>query len=114
MARAGPGGSGLTGWSLVILGILTGTAALSLDMYLPAFPTIAADFAVPASDVQLTMNVFLIGLAAGQLVYGPLSDRFGRRPVILGALAVYGGTSAYCALAPGVDGLIWARLEQRA
>ena len=112
MAKAGSRGSGLTGWSLVILGILTGTAALSLDMYLPAFPTIATDFAVPASDVQLTMNVFLIGLAAGQLVYGPLSDRFGRRPVILGALAVYGGASAYCALAPGVDGLIWARLIQ--
>ena len=57
---------------------------LAIDMYLPSMPTIARDFGVTEGDVQMTLNSYLIGFAAGQLVYGPMADALGRKPVILG------------------------------
>ncbi len=98
--------------AIPILGVMTGNAALSLDMYLPAFPTIANDFGVGEADVQVTMSTFLAGFAIGQAVYGPLSDRFGRKPVILIGLVLYGLVSALCALGTQIDDLVTLRALQ--
>lgn len=101
---------GLLGFPL--LGILSGIGALSIDMYLPAFPAIASDLAVSSGDVELSLGMFLIGFALGQGIHGPLSDRFGRKPVILWGLLLYGLASAACALSVDIGQLQWARLFQ--
>ncbi|MBL4615812.1 MAG: Bcr/CflA family multidrug efflux MFS transporter [Magnetovibrio sp.] len=98
--------------AIPILGIMTGNAALSLDMYLPAFPAIAQDFAIGEAGVQITMSTFLAGFAIGQAFYGPLSDTFGRRPVILVSLLIYGLISALCAMSGTIDDLIIMRALQ--
>jgi DHA1 family bicyclomycin/chloramphenicol resistance-like MFS transporter len=95
-----------------VLGILSGMAALSIDMYLPAFPAIASDLEVADSAVQLTLGIFLLGFALGQAIHGPLSDRFGRKPVILWGLVLYGLASAGCALSLEIEQLYIARLLQ--
>ena len=70
---------------VVLLGFMTAVGPLSLDMYLPAFPQIADDLGATHSKVQISLTTCLLGLAVGQLVFGPLSDRWGRRrPVIVG------------------------------
>src|SRR3546814_3677496 len=70
----------LTPWLLAVLGFVSAVAPLAVDMYLASFTGIADDLASDASHVQLTLTAFLIGLGAGQLILGPLSDRWGRRP----------------------------------
>ncbi len=102
----------LSALAIPILAVMTGNAALSLDMYLPAFPAIAADFAVPESSVQTTMATFLMGFAVGQMIYGPLSDALGRRRVILVGLALYGLVSMLCALSPDIHDLSFYRIFQ--
>ncbi len=100
---------------LVVTALLTALVALgpmSTDLYLPSLPGLLRHFDADIAEVQLTLSVFLVGLAVGQLVYGPLSDRFGRRPVLLAGLILYVVASAICALAPGVPTLIAARLLQ--
>lgn len=97
---------------LVLLGTLTAFGPLSLDMYLPAFPEMTTDLAATQAQVQLTLTTFLIGLALGQLITGPLSDRWGRRlPVLVGVLA-YAMFSLVCAFAPSAATLAAARLTQ--
>ncbi|MEQ8355602.1 MAG: multidrug effflux MFS transporter [Kiloniellaceae bacterium] len=101
--------------SLMVSILLTAMVALgpiSTDLYLPSLPAIGAGFGVSAAEVQLTLSVFLAGFAFSQLVYGPLSDRFGRRPVILGGLALYLAATAACALASDIELLILARFLQ--
>ncbi|MQX35592.1 Bcr/CflA family multidrug efflux MFS transporter [Roseospira navarrensis] len=99
-------------YAIPVLGIMTGTAALSLDMYLPAFPAIAADYGVAEGGVQVTMSTFLLGFAMGQALYGPLSDALGRRRVILVALAFYGVISALCAVSATIGDLaLWRGLQ---
>lgn len=72
---------------VVILGLLAMLMPLSIDMYLPALPEIAREFGVTAGSVQMTLNIYILGFALGQLVYGPLADSFGRKPLIsLGTL----------------------------
>ena len=96
----------------LLLGSLTAFAPLSIDMYLPSLPAIQEDLGTTASTVQLTLAVFFAGLAVGQLVYGPLSDRFGRkRPLVVG-LALYAVASVGCALAPNIETLIALRFVQ--
>ncbi|MCW2545168.1 MAG: bcr [Frankiales bacterium] len=107
---ATPGTSRLK-WVLV-LGSLTTFGPLSLDLYLPAFPKIASDFHTSASRVQLTLTACLVGLAVGQLVAGPLSDRFGRKRPLLIGITAYSLASVLCAIAPGIDSLTGARLLQ--
>src|SRR3569623_573990 len=85
---------------------------LSTDLYLASLPGLAAGFGVPPSTVQLTLSLFVIGFGAAPLVVGPLSDRFGRRPVLLAGLALYVGASALCGLAQSIAMLIAARFLQ--
>ncbi|WP_025917207.1 multidrug effflux MFS transporter [Herminiimonas sp. CN] len=85
---------------------------LSTDLYLASLPSLATFFNVPAATVQLTLSLFVIGFGGAQLVIGPLSDRFGRRPVLLYGLALYAGASLLCALAQTINWLITARFLQ--
>src|SRR6185437_3329048 len=89
-----------TPWGLVILlGSLTAMGPLAIDMYLPSLPAIAAGLHAASGEAQATVSAFLAGMALGQLVYGPASDRLGRRPPILLGTVVYLAASVFCALA---------------
>ncbi|MCC3300746.1 multidrug effflux MFS transporter [Arthrobacter sp. zg-Y895] len=95
-----------------ILALLTAVAPLSIDMYLPAFPHMAHDLNTSATGIQLTMTAFLVGLALGQLVIGPLSDGVGRRkPLLIGSFVALLAT-VLCAVAPNVEILATARFLQ--
>lgn len=85
---------------------------LSTDLYLASLPGMAGDFAVSPAAVQQTLSLFVFGFGSAQLVSGPLSDRYGRRPVLIGGLAVYLLASLACALAPALDWLVVARFVQ--
>ncbi len=85
---------------------------LSTDLYLASFPGLASGFQVPASTVQLTLSLFVIGFGGAQLIIGPLSDRFGRRPVLLIGLALYVAATIVCGLAPTIEVLIAGRFLQ--
>jgi DHA1 family bicyclomycin/chloramphenicol resistance-like MFS transporter len=95
-----------------ILATLTAFGPLSIDMYLPAFPQIANDFHTSIVTVQLSLTSFFLGLALGQLFYGPVIDRFGRKPPVYFGLVVYGLASILCAVAPSVEILILGRFLQ--
>src|SRR6478736_3485831 len=97
---------------IATLALLAAVAPLAIDMYLPAFPAMATEFDTSASAVQLTLTTFLIGLAAGQLVFGPLSDRYGRRRPLIASAAVCVAAGVVCALAPNLGVLVAARLVQ--
>jgi DHA1 family bicyclomycin/chloramphenicol resistance-like MFS transporter len=96
----------------LLLAMLTALGPLSMDMYLVSLPDIAHVLAAPTARVQLTISSYLIGFAVGQVVYGPLSDRYGRRPVLLAAVAVYVISTFACAATQSVDPLIGARFLQ--
>ncbi len=95
---------------VVILGLLAMLMPLSIDMYLPALPQIAREFGVPAGSVQMTLNIYILGFALGQLVYGTLADSFGRKPVITAGTLVFAVAAAACAMAQTIDQLIFMRL----
>lgn len=97
---------------LIMLGALAGLTPLSVDMYLPAIPSIAADLGARVEAVQLTISTFLIGFAIGQMFYGPLADSFGRKPVILFGLALFTLASVGCLLADNLPFLLFFRLLQ--
>jgi len=97
---------------IFILGALTAFGPLSIDMYLPSLPALAADLDASTSRVQMTLSSYFLGGALGQLLIGPLSDRFGRRPLILAGMGLYVLTSAFCALSSGVEMLIAQRFLQ--
>ncbi len=92
-----------------LLALLTALGPFSVDMYLASMPDIGRSLSASPAAVQLTLSIYLVGYAVGQLVYGPLSDRFGRRPVLLVALAGYCVASLACALAPTIELLLLAR-----
>lgn len=94
---------------IFILGLLSMLMPLAIDMYLPSMPTIARDFGVTESDVQMTLNSYLIGFAAGQLVYGPMADALGRKPVILGGTLIFALASAGCAMSQDIGTFIGMR-----
>src|SRR3546814_5131555 len=98
--------------SLWLLVMATASGTLSLHSLFPALPLAARDLSVSEAAIQQTITQYIIGLAIGQLIYGPLSDRFGRRPVPLGGLLLYtiGGIAAW--LSPNVWVLIGARIVQ--
>ena len=95
-----------------LLAALTALGPLSMDMYLPSLPEIARVLHAPPARVQLTISSYLIGFAVGQVIYGPLSDRHGRRPVLLAALAAYVTSTLICAVTQSIDPLIGARFLQ--
>lgn len=99
-------------WLIGVLGFITAIGPLSIDMYLPAMPGLGREFGVEPAAVQYTLSVFFIGLATGQLTYGPLSDRYGRMPILYFGLSLYLASSLVCALTGSIDGLIAARLFQ--
>lgn len=94
---------------IFILGLLSMLMPLAIDMYLPSMPTIARDFGVTEGDVQMTLNSYLIGFAAGQLVYGPMADVLGRKPVILGGTLIFALASAGCAMSQDIGTFIGMR-----
>ncbi|MBU0726267.1 MAG: Bcr/CflA family multidrug efflux MFS transporter [Alphaproteobacteria bacterium] len=96
----------------LILGALTAFAPMSIDMYLPAFPAMQQDFATNAGHVQLTLSVFLLGLSLGQIFYGPLADRYGRKPPLYVGIALYTVASVAIALSTTIDSLILLRFAQ--
>jgi DHA1 family bicyclomycin/chloramphenicol resistance-like MFS transporter len=95
-----------------LLAALTAVGPLSTDMYLPSLPDIARDLNASTSQVQLTISSYLIGFACGQILYGPVSDRHGRKPVLLAAVALFCAASIVCMLATSVEMLILARIAQ--
>ncbi|HZH50583.1 MAG TPA: multidrug effflux MFS transporter, partial [Microvirga sp.] len=96
----------------VVLALLTALGPLSTDMYLPSLPAIAGGFGATAGEAQLTLSAFLLGFAAGQFFYGPVSDRVGRKPVLLFGLGLFTLASLVCALAPTIEVLVGARFVQ--
>jgi MFS transporter, DHA1 family, multidrug resistance protein len=95
-----------------LLSLLTALGPLAVDMYLPSFPDIARVLATEPATVQLTLSLYMVSYAIGQVVYGPLSDRYGRLPVMRAALAIYCVASLACALAPDIELLLAARMLQ--
>jgi DHA1 family bicyclomycin/chloramphenicol resistance-like MFS transporter len=94
---------------LALLAMVTAIAPVALHMLVPALPLLAVAFEAPSGKVQLVLTLFLAGIAAGQLVYGPVSDRFGRRPVLLAGLALFLVGTVLCGLAWSLPTLIVGR-----
>ncbi|MET7256307.1 multidrug effflux MFS transporter [Dyadobacter fermentans] len=97
---------------ILILGSLTALGPFSIDMYLPGFPAIARDLNTTAAKVSQTLSGYFVGISLGQLLYGPLLDRFGRKKPLFIGLAVYILASAGCAVATSVEQLIVLRIIQ--
>lgn len=94
---------------IFILALLAMLMPLSIDMYLPALPVIAQEFAVPAGSAQMTLSTYILGFALGQMFYGPLADSLGRKPVILGGTLVFMLAAMACALSDTIGMLIAMR-----
>jgi DHA1 family bicyclomycin/chloramphenicol resistance-like MFS transporter len=97
---------------VLCLGSVTALGPLSIDMYLPALPHLAVDFAASPSLIQASLSACILGLALGQLLVGPISDAVGRRRPLFVGLAAYALMSVLCALAPTAPALVAARLAQ--
>lgn len=100
----------LTPLLLGVLGFTSAVSPLATDMYLASFGSIQRDLATTASMVQLTLSVFFLGNAAGQLLIGPLSDSFGRRRLLLGSLSLYALLGVALAFTPSIEVFIALRL----
>lgn len=98
--------------TLLILGALTAFGPLAIDFYLPSFPELAQAFATDVEHVQLSLAAYFVGLASGQLLYGPVADRYGRRPPLLFGVALFALASFACTLAPSLEWLVVARFVQ--
>lgn len=96
----------------LILGALTAMGPLAIDLYLPSFPTIASELGTSVAAVQVTAATYFIGLAAGQIIYGPLTDRLGRKPPLFFGLVLFILASIGCAFATSVEQLAALRLLQ--
>ena len=97
---------------LLILGGLSAFGPLAIDLYLPAFPAMAASFGTDSEHIQLSLSAYFIGLASGQLFYGPIADRFGRRKPLLFGIVLFCLASLACAVAPSLEWLLAARFAQ--
>ena len=98
--------------TILILGALSAFAPLAIDFYLPAFPAMALAFGTDEQHVQVTLAAYFLGLSIGQLVYGPIADRFGRRVPLLTGVVLFTVASLACAFAPNLEWLIGARFVQ--
>jgi len=102
----------LTPGLIAVLAMLTAFTPMSIDMYLPAFPTIRSDFRTSAAEIQLSLSAFMLAFGFGQIFYGPLGDHFGRKPVLIVGVVMYVAASALCALAENAQQLIALRAVQ--
>jgi DHA1 family bicyclomycin/chloramphenicol resistance-like MFS transporter len=112
LTRRTPAPTGLTATVLATIVLITATAPLATDMYVPAFPLVGRDLGAAATQVQLTLTTFFVGMALGQLVGGPVSDRVGRRPPLLVSLAALTAASVLCAFSPTIAVMLLARFVQ--
>jgi MFS transporter, DHA1 family, multidrug resistance protein len=97
---------------IAILGVMSAFGPLSIDMYLPSLPTIAQDFGIPLARVQYSLASYFVGLAVGQIFYGPITDRYGRKKPLYFGMILYGLASLGCATATNVEELIFYRFLQ--
>jgi len=97
---------------IVLMGALQAFAPLSIDMYLPSMPLLERVFGATTAEVQVTLITFFVGYALGQSLYGPVTDRFGRKPPLYFSLLLFLVSSALCALAPSIQALAVIRLFQ--
>jgi MFS transporter, DHA1 family, multidrug resistance protein len=97
-----------------LLGVLIGLTALGMDMFLPSVPAIAQAFGAEPGSAQLAVTTYMLGLAVGQFAWGPLADRFGRKPVLLVALGLFLASSAACATAQSLWSVVLLRFAQGA
>ncbi|HEV7349809.1 multidrug effflux MFS transporter [Telluribacter sp.] len=95
---------------ILLLGVLSALGPFSIDMYLPGFPAIAKDLNVSIADVGLSLTSYFIGISVGQLLYGPIIDRYGRKKPLLFGLALYTVAAIVCALAPTIHWLVALRV----
>lgn len=109
---ASPGGGASQVPPLWLLALITLSGTLAMHMFVPALPQAARELGASAGAMQGTVSIYILGLAVGQLAYGPLSDRYGRRPLLLAGLLLYTAAGLAAALAPGVRTLLVARLVQ--
>lgn len=107
-----PSATKKTAYNIFILGLLSAIGPFSIDMYLPGFPAIAKDLHTTVGNVSLSLSSFFIGISAGQFLYGPLIDRFGRKRPLYFGLSIYLLTSVGCAMASSVNALIVLRFLQ--
>jgi DHA1 family bicyclomycin/chloramphenicol resistance-like MFS transporter len=98
--------------TILILGALSAFGPLAIDFYLPAFPAMALAFGTDENHVQMTLAAYFLGLSIGQLAYGPVADRFGRRIPLLTGVGLFTVASVACAYAPNLEWLIGARFIQ--
>ncbi len=98
--------------NILLLVALTAFGPVSTDLYLPSLPDMTRVFATDVSRVQLTLSAFIAGFAVAQLILGPLSDRYGRRPVLLAGIGFYLAASVFCLFAPSIGMLILGRFLQ--
>lgn len=98
--------------TILILGALSAFGPLAIDFYLPGFPAMALAFGTDEKHIQTTLAAYFLGLSIGQLAYGPIADRFGRRIPLLGGVVLFTVASLACALAPTLDALVAARFVQ--
>jgi DHA1 family bicyclomycin/chloramphenicol resistance-like MFS transporter len=96
------------------LALLLGLQPITTDLYLPALPALAADLGAGMASVQLTMSGLILAFGIAQLAWGPVADRFGRRPVLLASLALFALASVGTVLAPNIGALTLARIAQGA
>jgi MFS transporter, DHA1 family, multidrug resistance protein len=101
-------------WVVLTLSALLGIQPVTTDLYLPALPALTEGFGAPVSQAQLTLSTLLLAFGISQLVWGPLSDRFGRKPILIYGMSAYTLASVVCALAPSMPLLIGARAVQGA
>jgi DHA1 family bicyclomycin/chloramphenicol resistance-like MFS transporter len=97
---------------IVILGAISALTPIAIDMYLPAMPSIAREFAVTAGDIQITLTAYTAGFALGQLLHGPLADSYGRKPVLLIGTLLFALASVFSALSSSIEMLTWMRIAQ--
>jgi DHA1 family bicyclomycin/chloramphenicol resistance-like MFS transporter len=100
------------GLTVLLLALLLGLQPITTDLYLPALPALTQGFGASMVQAQLTLTALLLAFGTSQLVWGPLSDKWGRRPVLLGGIAVYTASAIACALAPDIETLIVGRTLQ--